>query len=190
MIALGSFKRLALTAILATAITPFSAAHAAVLSVGGPLSYNCYQAALSRDPTLAKVEGCTRSLKEESLSSRDRAATLVNRGILRMIAGADTPAESDFNAALALQENLADAWLNKGFLRLRHGNGREALALIQRGMDAGAAQQALAVFARGVAYEQMGDFSAAYADLRRARELAPGWALPQQYLATYSVKSR
>lgn len=190
MTALVSIRKLAVTAVIASVLAPLYASHAAVLSVGGPLSYNCYEAALSRDTTLAKIEGCTRSLKEESLSNHDRAATLVNRGILRMIAGADSPAENDFNAALALNQDLADGWLNKGFLRLRHGNGRDALPLIQRGIDAGAAQQPLAIFARGVAYEQMGDFNSAYADLRRARELAPGWALPKQYLATYSVTRR
>jgi hypothetical protein len=36
----------------------------------------------------------------------------------------------------------------------------------------------------------MGDLESAYADLRRARELAPGWALPRDYLASYRIRQR
>ena len=62
-------------------------------------------------------------------------------------------------AALTINASLPDGWLNKGFLRLRQGNGREALPLIQKGIDAGAGRQALAIFARGVAHEQMGEYT-------------------------------
>jgi tetratricopeptide (TPR) repeat protein len=133
------------------------------------------------------MEACTRALQEEALGRRDEAATLVNRGILHMQQRNDTQADADFDAAIGLDDRLSDAWLNKGFLRLRQGNGREALPLLQKGIDRGARRQALAMFARGVAYEQMGDFRSAYADLRRAHELEPRWALPSEYLANYSV---
>src|SRR6476469_1736504 len=45
-----------------------------------------------------------------------------------------------------------------------------------------------AIFARGVAYEQMGDFRSAYADLRQAQQLEPSWSLPREYLASYQVR--
>jgi tetratricopeptide (TPR) repeat protein len=102
----------------------------------------------------------------------------------------DLEADADFNQALALNDRLSDAWLNKGFLRIREGNGRDALPLLQKGMDRGARRQALAIFARGVAYEQMGDFRSAYADLRRAHQLEPGWDLPSQFLADYRITPR
>jgi hypothetical protein len=34
----------------------------------------------------------------------------------------------------------------------------------------------------------MGDYPSAYADLRKARQLEPGWSLPREYLATYQVR--
>ena len=126
-------------------------------------------------------------MTEEGLADADRAATLVNRGIVHMSASHFDNADADFDAALRLTENLPDGWLNKGFLRLRQGNGREALPLIQRGIDGGAANMAKAIFARGVAHEQMGEFESAYADLRRAQQLAPRWSMPREYLATYRV---
>jgi tetratricopeptide (TPR) repeat protein len=166
---------------------PLTSANAAVLSVGGPLSQNCYQAALTGDTRDQGVDSCTRALSEEPLGTRDRAGTLVNRGILQMIRGKDALADADFDAALRLDQSMPDGWLNKGFLRLRRGDGRGALPLLQSGIDRGARRQAQAIFARGVAYEQMGQFSSAYADLRRAVELEPGWSMPREYLANYRV---
>jgi tetratricopeptide (TPR) repeat protein len=165
-------------------------ARGAVLTLGGPLSYLCYQSALAADGRSSALEGCTRALDEEALATKERAATYVNRGIVLMSGGRLSQADADFDAALKLDQGLPDGWLNKGFLRLRTGNGRDALPFIQRGIDAGPANRALAIFARGVAHEQMGEFSEAYADLKNAQRLAPGWSMPTEYLATYRVKPR
>ena len=183
-------RTLTVAAGIASIIVPLSAANAAVLSVGGPLSQNCYQAALSGDTRSQGIDSCSRALAEEPLPTRDRAGTLVNRGILQMERGKDALADADFDAAIRLDETLPDAWLNKGFLRLRRGEGRAALPLLQTGIDRGARRQALAIFARGVAYEQMGEFRSAYNDLRRANELEPRWAMPKEYLANYHVEGR
>jgi tetratricopeptide (TPR) repeat protein len=183
-------RSLTLAAGIATLMLPLSAAYGAVFTVGGPLSKLCYEAAAAHDDRQSAVEGCTRSLDEEGLLKPDRAATYVNRGILHMIRGDDTDADADFNAALALDQNLPDAWLNKGFIRLREGNGREALPLLEEGIQRKPDRRALAIFARGIAYEQMGRFDSAYADLKRAHELEPGWSLPSKYLSRYRVVSR
>ena len=181
-------RSLTLAAGIMALIGPLSAADGAVLTVGGPLSRLCYESALSRDGRSLAVEGCTRALQEEGLLAPDRAATYVNRGILHMVAGHGTLADADFNAALSLDRDLSDAWLNKGFLRIREGKGRDALPLLQQGIDRGVRRQALAYFARGVAYEQMGEFRSAYKDIKRARDMEPGWSLPNQYLSSYVVR--
>jgi len=162
-------------------------ANAAVRSLGGPLSQNCYEAALSHDVRSFAIDGCTRALNEEGLLDPDRAATFVNRGILQMTAGRLSSADSDFDDALEINASLSDAWLNKGFLRIREGKGQEALPLVQKGIDNGARRQALAYFARGVAYEQAGDFRSAYNDLVKARQREPKWALPKEWLAHYQI---
>jgi tetratricopeptide (TPR) repeat protein len=183
-------RTLTVAAGIAFLMVPLSSASAAVLSVGGPLSQNCYEAALSGDTRDQGIASCTRALTEEPLAARDRAATLVNRGILEMTRGKDAVADADFDAALRLDQGLPDAWLNKGFLRLRRGDGRAALPLLQTGIDRGARRQALAIFARGVAYEQMGNFDLAYADIRHAQQLEPGWSMPGEYLADFTVQPR
>jgi tetratricopeptide (TPR) repeat protein len=182
-------RSLTIAAGIAAIIAPV-AANGAVFSVGGPLSRLCYESALAQDSRTSAVEGCTRALQEEALGPRDLAATLVNRGILNMISRHDQDADADFDAALALDKDLSDAWLNKGFLRLRKGDGRDALPLLQNGIDRKPQREALAIFARGVAYEQMGDFRSAYLDLKRAHELEPRWALPSEYLERYQVVTR
>ncbi|HKX92314.1 MAG TPA: tetratricopeptide repeat protein [Sphingomicrobium sp.] len=160
----------------------------ATLTMGGPLSQLCYQAALTHDDRSSSMDACNRSLNEEALTVPDRAATLNNRGILRMRTGRLAEADADFDAALAIDRNAPDPWLNKAFLRLRAGNGREALPLLDEGIKRRPARAALAYFARGLAYEDLGNFEAAYADLQRARELEPRWALPARYLARYRVQ--
>jgi tetratricopeptide (TPR) repeat protein len=162
-------------------------ANAAVRSLGGPLSQNCYEAALSHDVRSFAIDGCTRALNEEGLLDADRAATFVNRGIVQMTAGRLSSADADFDEALAINASLSDAWLNKGFMRIREGKGQEALPLVQKGIDNGARRQALAYFARGVAYEQAGDLRSAYNDLVKARQMEPKWALPKEWLAHYQV---
>jgi tetratricopeptide (TPR) repeat protein len=183
-------RSLTVAAGIAATVVPFAAANSAVFTVGGPLSRLCYESALAQDNRASAVDGCTRALQEEALGPRDHAATLVNRGILNMISRHDQDADADFDRALALDEDLADAWLNKGFLRLRQGDGRDALPLLQKGIDRRPEREALAIFARGVAYEQMGDFRSAYLDLKRAHELEPRWTLPSEYLERYQVVTR
>ena len=165
-------------------------ASAAIHTLGGPLAQGCYKAASSKNVSRFAIEGCDRALAEDGLAPADRAATLVNRGIVHMVRGQRSAAEADFDAALALDARLADAYLNKGFLRIRTGEGREALPLIQKGLDLGAQEKAIAWFGRGVAHEQMGDYSRAYRDFQRARELAPDWDMPSTYLASYQVGAR
>jgi len=183
-------KSLTITAGLLSLAIPLSASHSAVITVGGPLSRICYESALAQDDRRSALEGCTRALQEEGLQPRDRAATLVNRGIINMSQGHDRDADADFDGALALDRNLSDAWLNKGFLRIRRGDGRDALPLLQEGISRGPDRAALAIFARGVAYEQMGQFDSAYVDLKRAHDLEPRWQLPREYLARYQVVTR
>jgi Flp pilus assembly protein TadD len=57
-------------------------------------------------------------------------------------------------------------------------------------MSLHARRPALAYFAEGMAYEQIGDFKDAYANLRKAHDLEPTWSMPTQELARYQLLSR
>ena len=179
-----AFVSSAAAAVLALAIP--TAAHSGSFTLGGPLAYHCYKAALDRDTSRPALEACGRSLAEEPLTASDRAATLVNRGILFMLSGQYAVADRDFDTAIAADQTAPDPWLNKAFLRLRQRNGAEALPLLEKAMDLRARREALVYLARGLAHEQVGDYRAAYADLVRAQTLEPGWDMPAKQLARYS----
>jgi tetratricopeptide (TPR) repeat protein len=169
---------------------PALPAAASVLTLGGPLSFNCYKSAESADFRQSSIDGCTRALQEEGLDVRDTAATLVNRGILYAMQNHYDAADADYSKAGQLAPNLAEIWLNKAYLKLRENKPSEALSLLDRGMKLGAQRPAVAYLARGLAHEQLGELRAAYSDLTRARELEPAWNLPGEYLARYEVRSR
>ena len=171
-------------AIAAAASSP---AHAITSSVGS-LAGTCYSASLSFHATSVDLDTCTRALEQEPLSYQDRVGTLVNRGIVRMNLDDHVGADQDFDLALSMDRNEPEAYLNKGLLRLRENKASEALPLIQRAIDAHTIRPALAIYARGVANEMLGNLKAAYTDLTQAHEMLPGWKLPEEQLARYRVR--
>ena len=69
---------------LAAALAAGGAARASVTVIGGGLAETCSRAALSGKVDARLEESCTEALEKEMLSARDRAGTLVNRGVLKM----------------------------------------------------------------------------------------------------------
>ena len=178
-------------ALAATLGLPIASANAAIITISDTsLAGDCYAFAELRETRPEALSICSRALESEPLDAEDRAATLVNRGVIRMARQDLQGAESDFDAALELDSAQADAWLNKGFLRLRVGDGSEALPYLEKALELRARRPALAYFARGIAHEQAGNIRAAYADLNRARDLEPGWSMPAEALSRYRVVTR
>jgi tetratricopeptide (TPR) repeat protein len=176
-------------ALAATLGLSAASATAAILTIGNPLAVDCYNFAEDRDQRTDALETCSRALLEP-LDIDDRAATLVNRVVIRMIHGDLAGADTDFDAAIALRSQLADAWLNKGFLRVSTGDGDAALPFLEKALQLRSRRPALAYFARGIAHEQAGNLRAAYSDLTRARDLEPGWSMPARELSRYQVVER
>ncbi|MGI8704836.1 MAG: tetratricopeptide repeat protein [Sphingomicrobium sp.] len=166
---------------------PAATSTAAVITLGTPLAAECYRSADSRILDSRGLWSCNRAL-EGALDAENRSATYVNRGIVRMNRRDFAGAEADFNAALALDPEQTDAWLNKGFLRLRTGDADAAMPFLERALELRPRRPALAYLARGIAHELSGNVRAAYADLTRARDLEPGWDLPGRELSRYQVR--
>jgi len=174
-------------AAIVTAAAASSPSHAITFSVGS-LAAACYSASLNYNVGQADLDACTRSLDQEPLSYEDRVATFVNRGIVRMNLNDHVGADRDFDTALSMDANEPEAYLNKGLLRLRQSKASEAMPLIQRAIDAHTIRPALALYARGVANEMLGNLKGAYSDLNQAHDMMPSWRLPQQQLARYRVR--
>lgn len=167
-----------------------AAAPAASLVIGSGLARECYEAAERERANAATVETCSRSLAEEALGFDDQAATYVNRGILRARLGDRTGAIGDYDRAIGMRPDAGDAYLNKGGVLLLEGKFAAARALFDAALARATSRPELAHFGRAVAAESVGDLGRAYADYRRAAELAPRWDCPRQELARFSVRKR
>lgn len=175
---------LALATMLAA--TSFAgAASAYVLAIGG-LAGACYQDARDEVRSLDAIDNCNGALAS-GLGVRDRAATLVNRGIIHMNRGDYDRALEDFDEAIATQPNLAEGHINRGAALLAQDNYADAITAINRGLELEPEEPARAYYNRGVAHEELSEIRAAYDDYRRAADMAPTWAPPRTELARFRV---
>ena len=166
-----------------------AAAHEVVLAMNG-MTRVCSAAAKAGRGDDAALQACERAVVENVPDVRARASNYVNRGVVRTVRGDQAGAEADFNAAMAIKPDLAEAYLNRGALRVRQSRFQEALTLIDRGLGLGPEEPARGYFNRGVARQSLGDFTGAYRDYTRAAELAPNWAWPKQALSDFQVARR
>ncbi len=180
-------KRLWLAAALA-ALPMTGSADAAVTILGDGYARKCYEAAEFNRAGRAAFMNCDRALKLDKLSTSERAATYVNRGILFMQGRDYTNAIADYDTALGIEADLAEAFVNKGIAVLHRG-GSEAVAvdLLSRGLQLAPNRPEVAHYARGVAQEKLGRVREAYDDYRQAAALKPDWPEPAQELTRFKV---
>lgn len=168
-----------------------SAGHAAVTTLGGGFGAACYEAAEFKRDTKPSLEICDRALYEEALNNRDRAATFVNRGIINMRARKLDMALKDYEAALKIDPNLAEAHVNRGIALLHIGNrDKDAIESLTQGLALSPSKPEVALYTRGVANELLGDVRRAYEDYSAAAAAAPGWNEPAEQLKRFSVEKR
>lgn len=179
-------KILLTTAALLAAAAP---AGAAVTVIGSSAARMCYEAADSPlSPSRDALEHCDMALGGEALARNDIVATYVNRGILRSRMGDTRGALRDFDEALALDPNQPEAYLNKGVVLIRQDSANAALPLFTMALEKKTRRPALAYYARGMAYEDLGNIKLAYADYKRAMEADPKWDQPRNDLARFVVR--
>lgn len=173
---------------LMSAMAAVPAAQAAVTVIGSSNARLCYEAAEHEQSLRIGIEACNTALDEEALSSRDRSATFVNRGIVRMQAQQFARAIADFESALAIDGELGEAYTNRGIAEWRSGADKAvALTSLTRGIELGTSRADVAHFYRAVVHEELGDVSAAYYDLQKAAELNPDWDAPREELTRFKV---
>ncbi len=164
-------------------------ARASVLILGEGLAPACSRAAFAGQSDRDSIDLCRRALREEGLSRRDRAGTLVNRGVMLTRARAYDDARRDLDEAIRLQPDLGEAWVNRGILRMADRRYDLALSEIDRGMALGVDEPAKAYYNRALAREGLGDAKGAWTDYRMAQSLAPEWEAPARMLTRFTVTS-
>lgn len=176
------------TSLLVQSFTPIAAASTMV--IGGGLAQSCYQQTEMGVRSPARIEDiCTRALDEEALSRNDRAATLNNRGIVRMRSGQIDAALRDFDNALTIRQDMGDAWLNRGAALIRSGQYEMAIASLDKAVVIGSLRPEAALFNRAMAREQVGDTTGAYFDLLQSLEINPEFDEAREELKRFRVKT-
>ena len=151
----------------------------------------CFAAASQRQPALVGERRCDAALADPALRQELRAATLVNRGIVAMNAGRIDAATRDFDAAIALAPDNADAHINKGVALLQvKGRAADAITVLTLALDLAPRRPELAYYHRAIANEALGRLRAAYEDYAVAAQLAPDWPEPATQLQRFKVVRR
>src|SRR5688572_19160480 len=104
--------------VFAASLALIGSAHAGILVLGSSDAALCSKAAMAQGSDTGGLRACDQALKVDVLSPRDRAATYVNRGILRLRARGFDRAVEDFNSALRLNPSLGEALVNRGAARI------------------------------------------------------------------------
>lgn len=183
------FALMAGAALAVFAIAPVAeAASSTVLGTGR--ARLCFEAAEGDGSSLYSLSVCDQALREDALSRADRAATHVNRGVLRLRRREGPEALADFDAAVRLLPELAEAHANRGAALILLRRPEDAVAAITRGLELGMADAHEGHFNRGLAHEQLEDIPSAYRDYAAARDLAPEWQAPREELQRFQVEAR
>jgi tetratricopeptide (TPR) repeat protein len=167
-----------------------SPAGAAISVLGNGISKSCYAAAEFGGDPRDGIATCTDALNLTPLSVRDRAATLVNRGILRSRADDSEGALADYNTGLSLDASLGEGYVDRGATEIVLKNYDVALADINRGIALKANKLEIAYYDRGIVDEAMGNVKNAYNDYKMAVELEPDFALANEQLMRFKVVRR
>lgn len=155
-----------------------------------PQARRCFEMAARGATGRSALKACDSALMDDRLSPAARAATLTNRGVVRINGGDNRGALDDYDAALALAPESAEAHVNRGLALLHLGRDRDAVDALSTGIDFGPARPELAYYARGVAQESLGQLRKAYADYGFARQLAPDWEAPARELSRFRIVRR
>jgi len=183
-------QRLMICAAAIAALSVGTGARAAVTVIGGGQAEACSKAAIAGKTDLKSERLCTDALETEMLSSRDRAGTFVNRGVLKMRRLSYEAAIKDFDIAVEMQPQLAEAYVNRGAAAIGEHRYAESLPDLNKAIALGVQDPAKAYFNRALAYEALDDVKSAYFDYQKAVELKPDWQAPKDELVRFHVSSK
>ena len=174
-----------------TATLAFSnAANAAVTVIGGGLAEACSNAAITGKSDRKFETLCTKALDEEALTTRDRAGTYVNRGVMKLRRASYDAAVLDFNQAVRLKPDMGEGYVNRGAAAIGMHRYPESLVDLNKGIELGVDEPAKAYYNRALAYEGLEDAKSAYFDYQKAIELSPDWAAPKEQLVRFKVSRK
>jgi tetratricopeptide (TPR) repeat protein len=161
-------------------------AQAAVTVIGPGPANLCYEAADSGRTTHEGIGFCNEALAG-ILSTTDRAATYINRGVLELNVAKTNAAQDDFNAGIEINPDLAEGYVDRGATYIAQRRYADAIKDINKGLALGAKQPHIAYFDRAIADEGLGNLQAAYEDYRQALVIDPDFTMASDELKRFKV---
>ena len=161
--------------------------HASTITVYGSNAdaHTCYKAALLERPKLKNIEACNDALASADLFARDRAAVLVNRGILHKLDDNVKGAWLDYKAALQINPKLPEALANRGNLYFLAGLFDKAMSDYDNALDYGIKNQGPVRLNRAMALGWMGQDPQARAQFEDVIKRYPKWQLAKDNYQRY-----
>lgn len=174
--------------ILGVASLMSQGAQGAVTVLGNGLARVCYDSAEFGGGNAADgIAACSEALEQMALPVRDRAATLVNRGILYSRLGEPQQAIADYDKGISMEPNLGEAYVDRGAALIVLTHYDEAVQDLDKGIAMGSNRLQIAYYDRGLADEALGNVRAAYEDYKKATEIEPDFTLASSQLARFKV---
>lgn len=165
-------------------------AFAQVFVIGTGLGGECYQQTQLKYGSFTQGErACTRAIREESMTRGNKAATYVNRGILRMRNGQYDKAIEDYVQAIKTKPTLGAAYLNQGAAHIYKRDFAAAITPLDTAIQLETSDIFAAYYNRAIARENTGDLPGAYADFTKSLELKPDWELAELQLSRFIIDS-
>jgi tetratricopeptide (TPR) repeat protein len=166
-------------------------AEASGMVIGQNLGAACYDEATWGNSDIDALDVCNRAIDEALLSTRDLAATYVNRGIVRVNRGDIDGGLKDYREALRLRPKLGDAMANMGTAYLRAEQYQEALRNLDKALQYDNLRHPSHVYFNiALAQEELGNTKEAYLNFKKAAELSPEWPWPRDELKRFTVSAQ
>ncbi len=155
---------------------------------GGGHARRCYESVKGRELPAKSISVCDIALGKVDISRSNRAATLVNRGIVFMRQHNYERAMADYDEALSLMPDMPEIKINLGAMLYHMGRFSEAVEALDGGVKAENKEaRAAAYYNRAISHERLGDIQRAYADYRAALDVTPGYPPAARQLQRFSV---
>lgn len=166
-------------------LVPSAQAAVSVFGASGTAKL-CYDGAEAGSDPGAYLFYCDEALNT-SMSPHDRAATFINRGVLRLALNEVNFALADFNSGLAIDGTIGEGYIDRGASLIEKKQFEEAIRDIDKGLALGAHRPGLAYYDRAIAHEALGDLPAAYKDYQQAVVLQPDFTMASDELKRFKV---
>jgi tetratricopeptide (TPR) repeat protein len=162
-------------------------AHALVTVVGAGMAHDCFIAAKAGTDPRGGIAICNMALAEETLTTRARAGTYVNRAVMKVSLGQIDDAMADYDSGLSLDPELGDGYVDRGAALITLKRYEEAIADIDKGIGLGQTYEHVGYYNRGVAEFFLGRIAPAYYDFKKASEIAPEFTPAREQLKNFVV---